>query len=528
MASVDEPESLFVTHNLLELAASYSEYSVLLTTAELDLPGPQILYVNSAFTRMTGYAVSELLGKTPRILQGEQTDRSTLNQIRRTLESGKDFVGRAINYRQDGTPFQLEWIISHLRDNEGKTTHYIAVQRDITGQQRAERDLKKFDEEMKQACRELKETAQRLELAEANLLKKDRFAVIGEMAAGVIHDISNALTPVFGLVQVLHGLENLPEEARKFTNDLDTSIEHAMDVLTNLKTYYADGSSKPRNSLALQTLLQRIPDITRAKWWSQSRQSQSAVNFAFDLRAAGRVVANETELLQVFVNIVLNSIEAMPTGGTVTLALIEDSGFAEIKIEDTGTGMSPELIRACFEPYMSTRSTGTGLGLSVCKRIIEQHHGTIAMSAVVPQGVCCTIRLPLEATPGSDSVSSSQSLRVLHVSSSETERADVAQLLDSLGLIAISANSGDDGLEKFFQAPTDLVIAGCALPAVAKYDLTHMIKRKANDVPVLTCQEEAESADEWPDQLRPDSFLSAPITRHALVSTLLRLGLLSE
>lgn len=82
----------FVRHDLLELAAAYAEFSVLITTAELSLPGPQILYVNSAFTRMTGYSVSDLLGKTPRILQGPKTDTNTLKRLREALSAGQDFI----------------------------------------------------------------------------------------------------------------------------------------------------------------------------------------------------------------------------------------------------------------------------------------------------------------------------------------------------------------------------------------------------------------------------------------------------
>lgn len=518
----------FVKHNLLQLAAAYADYSVLVTTAQLDLPGPQILYANSAFTRMTGYAVSDLLGKTPRILQGEKTDRRILRQIRETLESGHDFVGRAVNYKRDGTPFHLEWVISHLRDSDGNTTHFIAVQRDITGQLRAERELQLYDKELQDASRDLVETAMRLDAAESHLRRKNRFSVLGELTAGVVHDISNALTPVFGLAQLLNGLENLPYEARKYTADLDVSIEHALDVLSNLKTYYIDGNKKPGVELSLQTLLHRLPDITRAKWWSQSREADSPINFALDMQTVGNVEGNEIELLQVFVNVVMNSIDAMSEGGTVTLSLSEEDGMAVVVIEDNGDGMSPELLETCFEPYVSTRSNGTGLGLSVCRRIVEQHKGTIQMSAAEPKGIRCTIRLPLvtpDVAPATPSIA--RPLKVLHISSDDEERDNVAELLQSLGLKPVCVRSCDEALEHFFADPADVVIAGCSLPIVARYDLTHAIKRKAENVRVLVCQSaETDDHDSWPDLPHPDTFLPAPITEKSLVSVLRELDLL--
>ena len=523
-------ETPFEHNRLLELAASYAEYSVLVTTAQLDLPGPQILYVNSAFTRMTGYAISELLGKTPRILQGEETNRETLDQILETLSSGNDFVGRAINYKRDGSPFQLEWIISHLRDENGQTTHYIAVQRDITGQNRAERDLQRFDEEMKEASKQLIASAHRLEQAESHLVRKNRFAVMGEMTAGMVHDISNALTPVFGLVQELHQLENLPVQAKRYTANLDSSIEHAIGVLTNLKSYYTEGTNRPKSQIALQSLFHRIPEITRAKWWNDSRQTENSINFAFNLNAASRVLGNETELLQVFVNLVFNALEAMPDGGTITLALKEEAEAAVSTIQDNGKGMASEIMDRCFEPYISTRSNGTGLGLSVCRRIIEEHGGTISMTAVEPHGVCCTIRLPLATNDeAADSQTPLEGVRALLVSSDPVEQGKLSELLQSLGLETIIAVSGDEALQRFFEAPTDLAIAGTHLSDVAKYDLTRTIKKKDDNVRIIHLSPSSNVVSKsWSGHAQPDEILTGSVTADSLTVTLRKLGLLSD
>ncbi|MEZ6115678.1 MAG: PAS domain-containing protein [Pirellulaceae bacterium] len=111
----------YVRHDLIELAAAYAVDSILVTTAELDFPGPQILYANTAFARMTGYSLSEILGKTPRILHGPKTDRSTLQRLRQTLSQGDEFIGQTTNYKRDGTPFQLEWIIRPLKNSKASS-----------------------------------------------------------------------------------------------------------------------------------------------------------------------------------------------------------------------------------------------------------------------------------------------------------------------------------------------------------------------------------------------------------------------
>jgi PAS domain S-box-containing protein len=117
---------------LLKAAVLQSSESILITDALLDEPGPRIIFTNPAFTAMTGYAAEEVLGRTPRLLQGPATDRAVLRRLRHDLESGGTFEGSTINYRKDGSEFVLEWKIAPIRDLANRVTHYIAVQRDIT------------------------------------------------------------------------------------------------------------------------------------------------------------------------------------------------------------------------------------------------------------------------------------------------------------------------------------------------------------------------------------------------------------
>lgn len=118
--------------SVLARAAQVSRSPMLITDAELDEPGPRIVWVNDAFERMTGYRAADVLGLTPRLLQGPATDRRVLEQLRRSLEQGRDFEGEAINYRADGTPFVMAWRITAIRDRAGVVTHFLATQDDVT------------------------------------------------------------------------------------------------------------------------------------------------------------------------------------------------------------------------------------------------------------------------------------------------------------------------------------------------------------------------------------------------------------
>jgi PAS domain S-box-containing protein len=127
---------------LLGSAVEQSREAITITDADLDLPGPKIVFVNAAFTKMTGYTAAQAVGHTPRILQGPRTDRSVLDRLRANLEKGEVFEGEAINYRQDGSEFTLEWQVAPIRNAHGVITHFGAIQHDITerNQMTANRD----------------------------------------------------------------------------------------------------------------------------------------------------------------------------------------------------------------------------------------------------------------------------------------------------------------------------------------------------------------------------------------------------
>lgn len=126
---------------LLEATIRDDYDSIIITELDLDKPGPKIVYVNEGFEKMTGYKKEEVIGKTPRILQGPKTDRATLDKLRESLIEGKAFFGQTVNYRKDGSEFLNQWDIHPLIDEEGKITHWVSYQHDITERKRVEQTL---------------------------------------------------------------------------------------------------------------------------------------------------------------------------------------------------------------------------------------------------------------------------------------------------------------------------------------------------------------------------------------------------
>ena len=114
---------------MLENAIEHSFHGVMITKAE---PGYPVIYVNDAFAEITGYSLEEIAGQSPAILQGSKTDRAVLNRLNQALSEGKLFHGEAINYRKDGSEFLMEWKIVPIKNEDQVTSHYLAIQRDVT------------------------------------------------------------------------------------------------------------------------------------------------------------------------------------------------------------------------------------------------------------------------------------------------------------------------------------------------------------------------------------------------------------
>jgi PAS domain S-box-containing protein len=150
------PDSENVFHNLAEVqlqllkqAIEESNESIIIMTAQLDPPGPQIVYLNPAFTIMTGYAPGDVIGKTPHILQGPKTNRSVISQLCKDCVAGKVFYGETINYRKDRSEIDLEWHAGPVRDERGEVTYIAAALRDVTERRRVEEELRRSDAQLR-------------------------------------------------------------------------------------------------------------------------------------------------------------------------------------------------------------------------------------------------------------------------------------------------------------------------------------------------------------------------------------------
>ncbi|HEY6403769.1 MAG TPA: PAS domain S-box protein, partial [Blastocatellia bacterium] len=134
---------------LLRQAVEESNEAIIIATGQLDLPGPLIVYVNPAFTKMTGYAPEDVIGKAPGILRGPKTDQSVISRLREDIAAGKVFHGEMINYRKDGSEMFIEWTAGPVRNERGEVTYFAAALRDMTEIRRVEEELRRSEAQLR-------------------------------------------------------------------------------------------------------------------------------------------------------------------------------------------------------------------------------------------------------------------------------------------------------------------------------------------------------------------------------------------
>ena len=141
---------------LLDVAVNQAKEAVLITSAELDPPGPKILFINPALCTMTGYSREEILHKTPRILQGPKSDRAMLQRLREALSRGEPFSGETVNYRKDNSEYYVEWDITPIRAGDGEITHFLSIQRNVTARKLAENQLQEMYRQVERSRNDLR------------------------------------------------------------------------------------------------------------------------------------------------------------------------------------------------------------------------------------------------------------------------------------------------------------------------------------------------------------------------------------
>jgi PAS domain S-box-containing protein len=446
----------------LALVASKTDNAIIITDAN-----GFIEWANEGFERLTEYKLEEVKGKKPgSFLQGEKTNPADVFAIRQGIASLKSFYQEIYNYSKSGRGYWLGINITPLFDEQNNLTGFIAIESDITERKQAEIELqnalekaRRAEEDMRalaeaqleanerlmMAEKQLKETLElekkqkeeldrlvaQLKETQGQLVHNEKMASLGQLTAGIAHEINNPINFVYNGIDTLKiSLDDLMEIVKKY-NELDSANGNKEEIIQQAKELkeqlgfeeltqdiehlVADikkGAIRTMEIVKGLRIFSRLDEEERKM--ANIKEALESTLILLNNKMKGRIEVkkyyDETmpeilcypgQLNQVFMNILNNAIQAIPEDrkdGEITIYTENQAENVIIRIKDNGVGMSEQVKRRIFEPFFTTKpvGVGTGLGLSITFGIIEKHGGQIFVNSEEGKGTEFVIQLPKE------------------------------------------------------------------------------------------------------------------------------------
>jgi signal transduction histidine kinase/ActR/RegA family two-component response regulator len=324
----------------------------------------------------------------------------------------------------------------------------------------------------------------------------EKLSALGELASGVAHDFNNTLAGILGRAQLLLRT-NDPEKIRRGLNIIIKSAEDGARTVRRIQDFARQRRDKGFEPLSVEQLLHDVREMTRPRW--KDRAEAAGLYVAVEVRCRPNVAAlgDGSELREVLVNMVFNAVDAMPDGGTITLASEERDGTVEISVADTGTGMTEDVRTRVFDPFYTTKGkAGLGLGLAVSYGIVRRHEGTIEVESEPGKGSVFRIKLPaatasaarVDAAPQSGTVAAesrgARGARILVVDDEPAVRELLGDVLTSEGFEAVLARGGREALEQFDAGGFDAVFTDIGMPGMSGWELAGALRERDEGVPI--------------------------------------------
>ena len=426
-----------------------------------------IVWVNPAFTTLTGHSADDAIGKNPReLVKSGVHDQAFYKRLWDTILAGNVWHGEMTNRRKDGSLYSEDLTITPVKDARGEITHFIAIKRDRTEQKRLQ----------------------------AEFLQAQKMEIVGRLASGIAHDFNNLLTVINGTADL--ALMNLRED-EPLRADFE-GIHRAGDraaALTRQLLAFSRKQIMKFEVLNLSTLLADVQGML------QRMIGEDIDLVVVPAKDVGSVMADRAQIEQVVMNLAVNARDAMPNGGTLTMETrdveLDEAYAAEhpsvqagphvlLAISDTGVGMEEATRRQIFEPFFTTKELGkgTGLGLSTVYGIVKQSGGSIWVYSELEKGTAFKIYLPrvegvehkfrhaptVTSAPGTETI--------LIVEDDETVRHLAKRVLQAAGYTVLTASNGADALLLLgtHNGPVHLVLTDMIMPGMSGRDLAAQLE----------------------------------------------------
>ncbi len=371
---------------------------------------------------------------------------------------------------------------------------------------RALYDQVRLSEGVQRAYEELRQTQQ-------VVVQQERLRALGQLSSGLVHDINNALTPIVAYSELL--LETIPglsESGRRHLRIIHRSGEDIAHMLRRLRDFYRRrAEAEELMPVHVNEQIADVVELTRPRWRDQAQREGIAIQIQTELDPELPMLrSNSIELREALINLVFNAVDALPRGGTVTLATRlenrpgSDQGQtpkpqAVIEVRDDGMGMDEETRRRCLEPFFSTKHQrgGSGLGLAMVYGMMQRYEGQIEIESAPGRGTCIRLLFPIpvdavlsEPAAAGPSLTQNRSLRILCIDDEPQVRQLLQDCLTNLGHRVTTAPGGQQGVEMFRAAlqgsqAYETVITDLGMPGLDGFQVARSIKAASPQTPIV-------------------------------------------
>ncbi len=340
-----------------------------------------INFVNDEFCRISKYSRDDLLGQDHRIINSGYHPKDFMRDLWTTIASGKVWKGELKNRASDKTIYWVDTTIVPFLNSEGKPYQYVAIRHDIT-------QLKQAEDQIRQHAAELQRAAQ--------------LSLIGELAAGLAHEIKNPLAGIQGAVDILIRRRDANDPEREALAGVRHQVERIDATVRALLDRARPRGHKPAHT-SLTKVTQRAVNLAAAQLTGKATWDDR-VRLQFEPPAGDIVLsADAAQIEDAVLNLIINAIEAVEGEGQVVVSIRlaenttdeESADEAVIEISDNGRGINEEDLACIFNPFFTRTEGGTGLGLPAVRRIARLHGGRVEVKSVPGEGSTFTLHLPL-------------------------------------------------------------------------------------------------------------------------------------
>ena len=452
-----------------------------------------IIWVNAAFTRMTGYTAEEALGGNPRVLKSGQHDDGFYRNLWETIQAGHVWQGEIINKRKDGSLFTEEATITPVRDATGNISHFIAVKQDITERKLSEMLLK-------QTTVTLSETNVQLEVS---IARANQLALQAELAncakseflATMSHEIRTPMNGVLGMVGLLLD-SDLTREQRQFAELAQSSGNALMTVINDILDFAKIEAHKldlETLDFDLRTTLEETANLLAVRAQAKGLELTCLIAPGLPLLLRG----DPGRLRQILMNLAGNAVKFTSQGEVAIRADLETEAEGTVTLRftvtDTGIGIPPSRIEALFAPFVQVDSSttreygGTGLGLAISKQLVELMGGRIGVASVAGAGstfwfTASLAKQPVPGAPALEPAACLAGVNVLVVDDNATSRLVMATHLRAWGCRCTEAGGGESALTTLRAAaqagdPFQIALLDAQMPGMDGEELARRTKQ---------------------------------------------------